>query len=136
MKKKKINFRQWDYWLEKDSIVYFYNWKLYDLRASERRNIYFNNFEIGGNYIRSEENVSKMFPRVLHDLKYESRVVKLACHEVGQKHGPFFVDVMILYIGLVEIFEKGMGKQISFDKCFVGINRPQDWDAKLPIAYV
>lgn len=98
MKKKKINFRQWDYWLEKNSIVYFYNWKLYDLRASERWNIYFNNFEIGDNYIRFEEKVSKMFPRVLLDLKYESRVVKLACHEVGQKHGPFLVDVMIFCI--------------------------------------
>lgn len=62
---------------------------IYDLRASERRNIYFNNFEIGDNYIRFEENVSKMFPRVLLDLKYESRVVKLACHEKGM--GVFYL---------------------------------------------
>ena len=64
------------------------------------------------------------------DLKYEPRVVKHVCHEVGQKHDPCLVEMHLLYIGLVEIFWKGMGafcfkpnaKKFSFDKCPVGIN--------------
>ena len=43
------------------NVVYFYNGKLFGLRASEHRNICLNNFEIGDNYIRFEENVSKTF---------------------------------------------------------------------------
>ena len=80
--------------LEKNSaksllnVVYFYNGKLFGLCASEHRNVSLENFEIGDNYIRFEENLSKTFHRVLLDLKYEPRVVKHVCHEVGQKHDP------------------------------------------------
>lgn len=112
------------------NVVYFYNGKLFGLRASEHRNICLNNFEIGENYIRFEENVSKTYHGGLLDLKYEPRVVKHVCHEVGQKHYPCLVDMYRLYIGLVEIFGKGRGafyfkpnaKKFSFDKCPVGIN--------------
>ena len=112
------------------NVVYFYNGKLFGLRASEHRNICLNNFEIGENYIRFEENVSKTYHGGLLDLKYEPRVVRHVCHEVGQKHYPCLVDMYRLYIGLVEIFGKGRGafyfkpnaKKFSFDKCPVGIN--------------
>ena len=58
------------------NVVYFYNGELFGLRASKHRNISLENFEIGDNYIRFEENLSKTFHRVLLDLKYEPRVVK------------------------------------------------------------
>ena len=53
--------------------------------------------------------MSKTFHGGLLDLKYEPRVVKHVCHEVGQKHDPCLVDMYRSYIGLVEIFGKGMG---------------------------
>ena len=70
------------------------------------------------------ENLSKTFHGGLLDLNYEPRVVKHVCHEVGQKHDPCLVGMYRLYIGLVEIFGKGMGafyfkpnaKKILFDK--------------------
>ena len=103
---------------------------LFDLIADEHRNICLNNFEIGDKYVRFEENACKTFHGGLLDLKYEPRVVKHEYHEVGQKRDPCLVDMHRLYIGLVEIFGKGMGafyfkpnaKKISFDKCPVGIN--------------
>ena len=58
------------------NVVYFYNEKLFGLRASEHRNVSLEKFEIGDNYIRFEENLSKTFHRVLLDLKYEPCVVK------------------------------------------------------------
>ena len=69
-------------------ILIFYNGKLFGLRATEHRNVSFEHFEIGGNYIHFEENLSKTFHRVLLDLKYEPRVVKHVCHKVAQKHDP------------------------------------------------
>ena len=51
--------------------------------------------------------MSKTYHGGLLDLKYEPRVVKHVCHEVGQKHYPCLVDMYRLYIGLVEIFGKG-----------------------------
>ena len=56
------------------NVVYFYNGKLFGLRASEHRNICLNNFEIADNFIRFEENVCKTFHRGLLDLKCEPRV--------------------------------------------------------------
>ena len=57
------------------TVVYYYNGKLFGLRAVEHRKISLNNFEIGDNYIRFEKNVSKTFHGGLQDLKYEPRVV-------------------------------------------------------------
>ena len=70
------------------NVVYFYNGKLFGLQASEHRNVSLENLEIGDNYIRFEENLSKTLHGVLLDLKYEPSVVKHVCHEVGQKHDP------------------------------------------------
>ena len=50
MKKTKRSFGQWGSVLGKNSarlnVVYFYNGKLFGLRASEHRNICLNNFEM------------------------------------------------------------------------------------------
>ena len=56
--------------------VYFYNGKLFGLRAGEHRNINVNNFEVGTNFIRFEENASKTYSGGLNNLKYIPREVK------------------------------------------------------------
>ena len=66
--------------------VYFYNGKLFGLRSAEHRHITLNNFVIGDNFIKFEENVSKTFHGGLLDLKYEPRVVRHICHEEGKDH--------------------------------------------------
>ena len=112
------------------NVVYFYSGKLFGLCASKHRNISLENLEIGNNYIGFEENLSKTFHGGLLDLKYEPCVVKHVRHKVGQKHDSCPVDMYRLYIGLVEIFGKGMGafyfkpyaKTSSFHKCPVDIN--------------
>ena len=67
------------------NLVYFYNGKLFGLRAGEHSNICLINCncEIGDNHICFEENVSKTFHGSLMDLKYEPRAVKHVCHKVG-----------------------------------------------------
>ena len=57
------------------NVVYYYNGKLFGLRGGEHRQICLNNFEIGDNYIRFEENACKAFHGGLLNLKYEPRVV-------------------------------------------------------------
>ena len=54
--------------------VYFYNGKLFGLRSTEHRQTTLNNSEVGDNFIKFEENVSKTFHGGLTDLKYQSRV--------------------------------------------------------------
>ena len=73
------------------NVIYFYNGKLFGLRGGEHRDIRVGNFEIGENYIRFEENVSKTYHGGLLDLKYEPRVVRHMCHSVGEKHHPCLV---------------------------------------------
>ena len=91
------------------NVVSFYNGKLFGLRAGEHRNLSLNNFEIADNFIRFEENVSKTFHGGLLDLKYELRVVKHSCHNVGETHEPCLVELNRLYISLVESFAKDLG---------------------------
>ena len=87
------------------------------------------NFEIGDNYIRFEENLSKTLHGVLLDLKYEPRVVKRVCHEVGQKHDPdslictICILVLLRFLGKVwKLSILSQTQKNSFDKCPVGIN--------------
>ena len=95
------------------NVVCFYNGKLFGLRAGEHRNLSLNNFEIADNFIRFEENVSKTFYGGLLDLKYELRVVKNICDNVGDTHEPCLVELNPSYISLVESFpiSDQMGKK-------------------------
>ena len=111
--------------------AYFYNGKLFGLRSTEHRHITLNNFVIGGNFIKFEENVSKTFHGGLLDLKYEPRVVRHICHEEGKEHTTrCLVETYRLYIGLAEVNNKNGNafnhkpdnKQLDFFKSAVGIN--------------
>ena len=111
--------------------VYFYNGKLFGLRSAEHRHISLNNFVIGDNFIKFEENVSKTFHGGLLDLKYEPRVVRHICHEEGKEHTTrCLVKIYRLYISLAEICNKNGNafyyrpdnKQLGFFKSPVGVN--------------
>lgn len=86
--------------------IYFYNGKVFGLRGGDHRNIVVNNFEIGPNFIKFEENASKTYHGGLCDLKYVPRVVKHVCHSIEEKHEPCLVEIFRLYVGLVETHAK------------------------------
>ena len=56
--------------------IYFYNGKIFGLRGGDHRKIVVNNFEIGPNFIKFEENASKTYHGGICDLKYVPRKVK------------------------------------------------------------
>ena len=86
--------------------VYFYNGKIFGLPGGDHRNIMLNNFELGSNIIKFQENSCKTFHGGVSDLKYIPRTVKHICHEEGVKHEPCLVEIYRLYIGLLEVFAK------------------------------
>ena len=112
------------------NVVYFYNGKLFGLRGGEHRNISVHNFQVGENFIRFEENVSKTFHGGLSDLKYTPRVVKHICHSVGESHNPCLAEYYRTYIALVQskskekdaFYFRPNAKQVKYDNAVVGIN--------------
>ena len=84
--------------------VHFYNSKLFGLRGGEHRKLVVNNFEIGINFVKFQENSCKSFHGGLTDLKYIPRVVKHVCHPVVESHvhDRCLVEIYRLYIGLKE----------------------------------
>ena len=91
-----------------------------------------NNFEIGINFVKFQENSCKSFHGGLTDLKYIPRVVKHVCHPVVESHvhDRCLVEIYRLYIGLIETNVKSSNVfyfrpskiKLSFDKAPVGVN--------------
>ena len=89
-----------------------------------------NNFELGSNFIKFQENYCKTFHGGVSDLKYIPRTVKNICHEEGVKREPYLVEIYRLYIRLVEVFAKNGNAfyykaskaKFGFEKVPVGIN--------------
>lgn len=110
--------------------VYYFNGKIFGLRGSEHRNLTLNNFELGPNFIKFEENLCKTFHGGLSDLKYIPKSVKHICHDIGEKHEPCLLEIYRLYIGLVEYRAKQIDAfylrpsktKLAFEKSAVGIN--------------
>ena len=110
--------------------VYYYNGKTFGLRGGDHRNIVLNNFELGSNFIKFQENYCKTFHGRVSDLKYIPRTVKNICHEEGVKREPYLVEIYRLYIRLVEVFAKNGNAfyynaskaKFGFEKVPVGIN--------------
>lgn len=61
--------------------------------------------------------MSEMFCGGLLNLKFEPCIVKLVCHEVGQKCVPCLDNMYCLCIGLVEMFGKDMFGKDMEAKC-------------------
>lgn len=114
------------------NIMYFYNGKIFGLCGGDYRKIVVNNFEIGFNFIKFEENVLKIYYGGLCDFKYVFWKVKYVCYFIGEKYELLwcFVEIYILYIGLVEIYVKVVIVfyfkllicRLVFEKVLVGIN--------------
>ena len=112
--------------------MYFYNGKIFGLCGGDHRKIVVNNFEIGPNFIKFEENAPKTYHGGICDLKYVPRKVKHVCHSIGEKHEPSrcLVEIYTLYIGLVETYAKAVTafyfkpstRRLAFEKVPVGIN--------------
>ena len=110
--------------------VYYYNGKIFGLRGGDHRNVVLNNFELGSNFIKFQENCCKTFHGGVSDLKYIPRTVKHICHEEGVKREPCLVETYRLYIGLEEVFAKNGNAfyykasraKFGFEKVPVGIN--------------
>ena len=83
--------------------VYYYNGKLFGLRRREHHNITVNNFKVGSNYIKFEENVSKTFHGGLCDIKYVPRKVRHVCHKDSEKHERCLVELYKEYIDFIKI---------------------------------
>jgi hypothetical protein len=108
--------------------VYYYNGKLFGLRGGEHRNLTLQNFELGPNFIKYQENVSKTFHGGLKDLKYEPKSKKHICHDMNGDHDPCILELYRLYIGLIQFKEKNAfyfrprRTKFEFEKSVVGIN--------------
>lgn len=81
--------------------LYFYNGKLFGLRASEHRLLRLNNFELGDNVIKYTENICKTYHGGLKDLKKKCKVATHICHKSGDDHGRCLVKMYKMYFELV-----------------------------------
>ena len=112
--------------------VYYYNGKLFGIRAKEHRDLRFQNIRVDNNYIIYDETVSKTYHGGLNQLKYQPRVSKHFCHEANTMHSRCLVNIYKLYLSLIEKFAdkfeafyfrpKRNPKVLGFDKAVVGIN--------------
>lgn len=81
--------------------LYFYNGKLFALRACKHRLLRVSNIIVEENYICFDESLSKTFHGGLSDLKKSPRYTRHLCHEVGETHEPCLVSLYSIYLGKV-----------------------------------
>ena len=65
--------------------VYFYNGKLFGLRAAEHRSLRLRDITIGSNFLHFRENISKTFHGGIKDLKKKPKDIKHFCHKEGEE---------------------------------------------------
>ena len=85
--------------------IYFYNGKLFGLRAKDHRNLRIANFRITDNMITFDESFSKTFHGGLKDLKNTPRVSTHFCHDSGKEHPRCLVQLYKLYLEKIKIFD-------------------------------
>ena len=114
-----------------NTVYLIYNGKLFRLRGGEHRNLVLNNFEVGSNFVKFQENSCKTFHGGLTDLKYIPKVVKHICNPEGGTHEQCLIEMYKLYISLVETIAKDCNvfyfrpskSKLSFEKVPVGVNK-------------
>lgn len=108
--------------------IYFFNGKIFGIRGGEQRNLRINNFDLGLDFIKFEENACKTFHGGLNDLKYIPKSIKHICHQNGEKHSPCLVELYQMYIGLVQFkasncfYFRPSKTKLAFENSPVGIN--------------
>ena len=78
--------------------IYFFNGKLFGLRACEHRLLRFCNICVKESLIIFYESLSKTFHGGLKDLKKKPRLIKHKCHEIGDEHDRCLAASYSLYI--------------------------------------
>ena len=84
--------------------IYFYNGKLFGLRACEHRQLRLCDVTIDNNFIVFDESSWKTLHGGLKDLTKKPHYIKHMCHEVGETHSPCLVSMCSFYISKVESF--------------------------------
>ena len=83
--------------------LYFYNGKLFGIRAKEHRDLRYNNFRVDSTSITFDKSTSKTYHGGLKDLKYSPRVVKhICCPSDKAKHFPCLVSCYGKYLECVK----------------------------------
>lgn len=91
--------------------VYYFNGKLFGLRAGEHRLLRLANIIVKENIIIFDESCCKTYRGGLDDLKNKPRYIEHECHAMGEVHNPCLASIYQLYIGKVR---KLAGKIESF----------------------
>ena len=91
--------------------VYYFNGKLFGLRAGEHRLLRLANIIVKENIIIFDESCSKTYGGGLDDLKNKPRYIEHECHAMGEVHNPCLSSIYQLYIDKVR---KLAGKIESF----------------------
>ena len=85
--------------------VYFYNGKLFGIRAKEHRDLRYNNFRVDSNSITFDESSLKTYHGGLRGLKYSARVIKhICCPSDEPNHFPCLVEAHGKYLECVKFF--------------------------------
>ena len=88
--------------------IYFYNGKLFGLRAGEHRLLRLCSIFVKENYIIFDESLSKTFHGGLKDLKKKPRFIKHKCHDVGHQHDRCLAALYSVYISKVQGFAESL----------------------------
>jgi hypothetical protein len=67
--------------------AYYFNGKLFGIRAIEHRDLRYHNIRVQNNSIIYDETCSKTFRGGLDDLKHNPREVRHICHRLDQATG-------------------------------------------------
>ena len=113
--------------------IYFYNGKLFGIRAKEHRDLRVQNFKFESGTIIYKEGVSKTFHGGLKDLKYKPREVRhVCCTNDSTNHYPCLFECYTKYFAMVEKSANEIDalylkpnpnpKVFSFHKAPLGIN--------------
>lgn len=110
--------------------VYFYNGKLFGLRAGEHRLIRLSNIVVEGNKIVFDEFRGKTFKGGLKDLKNKPRYIEHICHENREIHSPCLASMYSVYIEKIRshaesidsfYFRPHRGGKFEYEKSPVGL---------------
>ena len=81
-------------------VHYYFNGKLFGLRAAERRLLRLTDIQVESECIIYRENSSKTFHGGIKDLKKKPRVIKHICHRKGEEHDRCLVRIYRRYLEL------------------------------------
>ena len=82
--------------------IYFYNGKLFGLRAGEHRLLRLANIVVNDNVIVFDESCSKTFKGGLKDLNCKPRYIEHVCHDKAQLHSPCLASMYSCYIEKIQ----------------------------------